>query len=693
MIALNFLWHHHQPDYRQPASGEYLLPWVRLHGVRGYSDMLAFLRRYDHACMTVNFSGILLEQLQDYAAGTARDLYAQLSAKPGAELTPAERQFVLRNFFSGNPRTLIRPHPCYRELFNKRNDLVRLVGVEQAAERFGDQEFTDLLVWFNLAWIGFTGQRRYDVIELIAQGRDYTMEHQRRVLAIHAEMLRGLLPGYRALADTGRIELSFSPYHHPILPLLIDLAGEGYANQTDPLPEFRYAGDAQEQLLRGTEIYQRSFGRPPRGVWPAEGSISDEALELIAGAGVAWTASDQQNLPVDLRDPPAHLVPWRWRGGGSQLVVFFRDTRSADNISFEYGGWPGVVAGRHLTDMARDTASRSKSAYPVITIALDGENPWENYADGGELFLQVLAEEVASRDDLAFRTPTQLLEEASCPSLDRVSAGSWIGGNFNIWTRHSETRVAWRRLAQARRELIDVATGEVQAQLLAAEASDWFWWYGDDFHTEQPEQFDELFRAHLISAYQAARRPVPDEFYAPIHGERLPQALGEVTALIAPRLDGRVSTFYEWQGAARIAAAGLQSSMARSDDGGITELWYGFSQHSLFLRLDLSQGWLARLRESSCELALHLSQGERETARRFKFQAPASGRHEGVEFAVDQTIELRLTLEQSGLEQEALAYLWVELVDVHGSRTRFPDSGLIPFQVISADFADEHWIV
>jgi len=692
VIALNFLWHLHQPDYRHPASGEYLLPWVRLHAVKGYSDLLAFLRRHEHASMTVNFSGILLEQLQDYAQGTAPDAFAQLSAKPAAELSPAERQFVLRNFFSANPRTLIRPHSRYRELFNKRNDLLRLVGAEQAAERFDEQDFTDLLVWFNLAWIGYTGQRRHDVLALIARGHGFQLEHQQQVLAIQAEMLRAVLPGYRELAEAGRIELSVTPYHHPILPLLIDLA-EGYADQSDPLPEFKYPLDATEQLRRGLEIYQHNFGRPARGVWPAEGSVSDAALAQIAGAGVAWAATDQQNLPAQGQQPLAHLTPWHWHQDGSELTVFFRDTRLSDNISFEYAGWHGAVAGRHLANMARQLAGQSRLEQPVITIALDGENPWENYPDGGERFLGALAEEVAASPELAFRTPSQLLADAEIPALDRVSPGSWIGGNFNIWSRHPETRVAWRRLAQARRDLIDVFNGNVADQLLAAEGSDWFWWYGDDFQTEQAEQFDELFRAHLISAYEAAHRPVPDELYAPIRGERLPQALGEITALIQPQLDGRVTSFYEWQGAVRLTGDTLQTAMARTVNGGISEMWYGFSEDALFLRLDLSTQWLEQIHNSDCVLTVNFSQSERDTSHRFEFKAPAEAVEEAVAFAIDQIAEVRIKLEEAALAREALAYVWVELADGAGHSTRFPDSGLIPFMVISAGFADEHWVV
>lgn len=693
MIALNFLWHHHQPDYRHPVSGEYILPWVRLHAVKGYADLLAVLKRYDRAQMTVNFSGILLEQLQDYAAGTARDVFAELSAREASELSMAERMFVLQHFFSCNPRTLILPHPRYRELLAKRNNLLRLMSLEDAGAHFDDQEITDLLVWFNLAWIGFAGQQRRDVVDLITRGRGYSHQHQLRVLKIHAEMLREILPGYKALADDGRIELAFTPYHHPILPLLIDLAGEGCADSANPLPDFRYPQDAREQICLGIELYQKCFARLPRGSWPAEGSVSDAALAAFASAGIEWVATDQQNLPHESRGPQAHLLPRRWQQEGSAVTVFFRDTRLADNISFEYAAWQAAVAGRHLVDMAVDMGERVEAACPVVTIALDGENPWENYADGGEGFLSAVIEEVAARPQLEFRTPSQLTQDAGHPVISRVSAGSWIGGNFDIWSRHAETRTAWRRLAQARLNLIDVVERTVLNHLLAAEGSDWFWWYGDDFVTEQAEQFDELFRAHLVAAYEAAQRTVPDELYAPIISERLPEAVGEISALIQPNLDGRVTTYYEWHGAVRISSEALHSSMARSDGAGIAAVWYGFSNSALYLRLDLSDEWRQLINAGGCALQLTLSQGEEESALEFDITPAEITTLPVASLFADRIVEIEVDVEKSGLVRRALAYLSIELSHGVNARARFPEGGMLPFYVISADYAAEHWVV
>jgi alpha-amylase/alpha-mannosidase (GH57 family) len=690
VITLCFLWHQHQPDYRHPESGVSILPWVRLHAVKGYHDMLSVLERYGHARCVVNFSGILLEQLTAYAGGLAQDYFAEVSKKPAAELTPSEREFVLTHFFSGNPRALIEPHQRYRELRVKRDTLLKREEISRAQAQFSEQELADLMVWFNLGWIGFAAGRRLDVAELVTKGRDYSLEHQHLLMAIHEELIRSVLPGYKRLLSDDRIELSFTPHHHPIMPLVIDLADLGHSSVDDPLPEFRFPEDASEHIRRGMGWFTKCFGQPPRGAWPAEGSVSDTALELLAGAGLNWAATDQQNLPHEELQPLGHFMPRQWQHNGCSLHVFFRDTRLADNISFEYSSWQGRLAGAHLLNMVRAAAERSPYKSPVITIALDGENPWENYRDGGESFLCALFEEVAAANDICCRTPSEIIEESASPTISTVKPGSWIGGNFDIWSRHPETRTAWRRLARARHELIDVCSGEVQDQLLAAEASDWFWWYGDDFETEQAAQFDELFRMHLVCAYRAAGRTAPDELFAPIASERSPASVGEVECLISPQLDGRVTNYFEWQGAVQLAGAQGRSAMARGSEEGVTSLWYGFSEDALWLRLDLANELQEQLTESSMELKVHISQN----GLTLDLNHPADDLDKPkLEAKAGKIVEARIGIEESGIERSKLAFVWLELVVGTGAPLRYPATGRFPVFIIGADFACEHWSV
>ena len=691
MIRLCILWHMHQPDYRQPADGHYILPWVRLHAVKGYNDLLAVLNHRPGLASTVNFSGVLLEQLHEYTAGKARDTFAELSLRHAPDLEPEERRFILRHFFSGNPQSMIGPHSRFRELKARRDNLVQLGGWDLVVEQFRDQDFTDLLVLFNLAWIGFAAQGRDDVRELVGRGRDYSLDHQREVLRIHHEITAGVLDGYRELARTTPHELSFTPYHHPILPLVCDLAGQGHTAPADPLPEYRHPEDAGEQVRRGMEWYERSFGASPRGVWPAEGSVSDEVLDIFAANGLRWAMTDQQNLPAEARGALGHLEPYHWKHNGAGLSVFFRDTRLADNIGFEYAGWQSRMAGNHLVEMVAAMARQSDRDHPVVTIALDGENPWENYPDGGEGFLEALADSIEAHEGLECSTPAAVIETGALNTISSVSAGSWIGGNFDIWSRHPETRIAWRRLAQARTDLMDVARGGVLDHLLAAEGSDWFWWYGDDFTTEQAGQFDELFRGHLQAAYQAAGRPVPNELYAPIISERRPESAGEISCLIEPVLDGRVTNFYEWRGAVRLDLTYGQGSMARRTEGGLRELWYGFSNSALYLRLEFVEEWLELLRRGRAVVRVDLAQGDGAVIRELS-NCPQLAEGQSA-CAVERFVESRIDIGPTGLERGKMAFLKVEVEDGAGRRVVFPDTGRVPVLIISEDYEMENWSV
>jgi alpha-amylase/alpha-mannosidase (GH57 family) len=669
------------------------MPWVRLHAVKGYLDLLSVLERYEHAQCVVNFSGILLEQIR-VLCGSERDYYAKLSVKPAEALTFEERKFILRTFFSANRHTLIRPHQRYYELLAKKEHLLKVDELDDAVARFSNQDYTDLMVWFNLAWIGFTGQKRTDVRELILHGREYSLTDQQQVMAIHQELLTSVLPGYKALADSGHVELSFTPYHHPILPLLLDLSGLGYRNDADPLPEFRHADDAREQVRRGIEQYELAFGRAPQGAWPAEGSVSDAALSAFAHAGIQWVATDQQNLPGKEQRLLAHALPWSWERDGSRVAVFFRDTRLADNVGFEYATWNPALAGSHLVDMAVALGKQSGQQNPVVTIALDGENPWEGYADGGEGFLCALCERIAADTQTICRTPSQILSDAVFPVLDHILPGSWIGGNFNIWSRHAETRIAWRKLARARQDLADVASGVVLDHLLAAEASDWFWWYGDDFVNDFGAQFDELFRFHLIAAYETARRKVPDDLFSPIHAERALEQAGEVYAIIKPVLDGRETTFFEWRGALKVKANHGQSAMARaSADSGIEALWYGFSATAMCIRLDLDAAFAAALHQSGGVVTLCISQGEIELCRRYDIPLGVQGINPAGDCAFDTLIELSFNLDAAQIKRNTPAFIWIEASTAPGQNERFPTSGRIPVDIIGEDFSAKHWIV
>jgi alpha-amylase/alpha-mannosidase (GH57 family) len=693
VIGVNFLWHMHQPDYRPAGGGLAILPWVRLHAVRGYLDLLAVLEQHASMHCVVNFSGILLDQLLTYTS-ESRDLFAQLSLRDPADFSHDEVGFALANFFSANLDTLVRREPRYWELYQKR---------ESGATDFNDQELRDILVWFNLAWIGFTGRQHGDVQELIAKGREFNADDQQQVIAIHEQLLAEVIPRYKTLADNGAIELSFTPYHHPILPLLHDLATEGTVVNGDTLPEFSWTTDAAEQVKRGMQLYERAFGRPAAGAWPAEGSVSDNALATLADAGVRWAATDQQNLP---EGGLAHLQPWRWRRDGRELLLFFRDTLLADKVGFDYARWDAHDAAADLVGNIHRLGQQSGLEWPVVSVILDGENPWEAYPDGGEAFLHLLFTQLAENPDLECVTPSMLLDK-QWPTLDHIHAGSWIGGNFDIWTKDKEARQAWRLLARTRIDLAGeadtpvcqstandadksvCATNPALDHLLAAEGSDWFWWYGDTFQSEQKPQFDALFRGHLIRAYELAGLEVPEEMYAPILSVANASVHTEAPAIINPTIDGRAD-FFEWRGAHTVSSTAGQGAMATTAASGIRALQYGFGPQELYLRLDLSAELMHRLASTEPKLRVCLRQADPAKCIMVSI-APGRRHSENTRVAVRECVELAVSL--GALEASTgTARLWLELV-LDSDRIRFPANGMIPLHLPVLDEMLSEWIV
>jgi alpha-amylase/alpha-mannosidase (GH57 family) len=693
VIGVNFLWHMHQPDYRPAAGGPAILPWVRLHAVRGYLDLATVLEQHPAAHCVVNFSGILLDQLLS-SSGDRRDYFAQLSMRDPADFSGDEVQFVLDNFFSANVETLIKPAPRYFELYQQR---------ESQAE-FSAADLRDVLVWFNLAWIGFTGRRRPDVVALMRKGRDYSQEDQLQVLSIHDELVAQVLPLYRSLAEAGTIELSFTPYHHPILPLLHDL-GEGTLVEGDPLPQFSWAGDAAVQVARGMQWYSQAFGKPPLGAWPAEGSVSDAALTTLAEAGVRWAATDQQNLPVD---GLAHLQPWRWSRDGHEVLVFFRDTRIADKIGFDYARWDAREAVTDLVGNIHALGRQAALEWPVVSIILDGENPWEAYPNGGEAFLHELFTQLAAHPELECVTPSLLLDK-QWPRLEHIHAGSWIGGNFDIWTKDVEARQAWRLLAKARADVgtqlaasvhpdsstadaansVPTVLSDIHDHLLAAEGSDWFWWYGDTFSSDQKPQFDVLFRGHLIRAYELAGMDVPDEMYRPILSAR--EVVKEpVTPIIAaPTIDGKQTDYFEWRGATRVTSSAGQSAMATTAANAIRALDYGFSELGLCLRLELSDELMQQLSQSDPKLRICFKQNEVSKCLKLRV-APGLRRGSRTIVAVRSSIELAINTSTLDLTPGKVSLTLEVLRD--SQRLRYPATGWIAIQIPEQPHLSD-WIV
>ncbi len=449
-VRLALLWHMHQPLYREPETGEYLMPWVRLHATRAYNDMAWILERHPGVRCTVNFVPVLLEQLDDYVSGRARDRFLDLTLRPAPDLALEERAAIIRSFFMVDWETNIQPLPRYWELLQKRGRDPMGADLDRLAHAFTDGELTDLQVLFNLAWMGFGALEDEPALQTLRRkGRDYTRDDVEVVAATQVRILAGIVPRWRALAERGQVELSATPYYHPILPLVCDTDAARRALPDLPLPpRFAHPEDARWQVREAVLSHARRFGTPPAGMWPAEGSVSPEALAVLASEGVRWAASDEGVLLRSLPEGTSRLRslyrPWRVDAGpGGELSMLFRDRSLSDVIGFTYA----KVAARHAVQdftthvraVGEAWAAERQPGPATVGVFLDGENAWEHYPASGHEFLDRLYGDLETSAEIETVTmseavagaarsshpphPLRLLDRGELPDLDRPRRG------------------------------------------------------------------------------------------------------------------------------------------------------------------------------------------------------------------------------------------------------------------------------
>jgi alpha-amylase/alpha-mannosidase (GH57 family) len=599
---LALLWHMHQPMYVAPETGEAILPWVRLHATHAYRDMGRVLERFPGVRATVNFVPSLVEQLERAGEGTLRERFLEATRARPEAMSPEQRRFVLRHFFMVERERVLRASPRYAELLARR-------GVDDDAvdpARFEAQDVRDVQVLFNLAWMGFSARTEEpEIARLVAKDRGYTEGDKQAVLDVQQRLLRGVLPMWRRLAERGQVELSTTPYFHPILPLVCDTdsARRAMPGATLP-PRFQRPEDAREQVRRALEKHAAVFGRRPAGMWPAEGSVSPEAAEVLAEEGVRWVATDEGILARSHPAPAsrAHLYQAHGvRAGGAELAIAFRDRALSDRIGFSYASMPAAAAVGDFLERVRRAGAEARAAgiaEPLVAVVLDGENAWEHYEGHGAPFLEELHAALASTPDVVTVTMSEALAGPR-RLIERLHSGSWIESNFRIWIGHEEDNLGWallgqvRALHEAHERRGDVPHDRLEAArrlLLAAEGSDWFWWYGDDFETANAAEFDQLFRDHLIHACRLLGEAVPPALHVPVSRRARKEGhVGTGTGDARPRgallgCAGRAPAFAHWVNAGTLRPVTGHGSMYRGA-GRLERVEYGVDGTHLRLRL------------------------------------------------------------------------------------------------------------
>ncbi len=579
------LWHQHQPFYKDLVTGQYRLPWTRLHALKDYYGMVKLLDEFPNVHQTFNLVPSLITQIQEYASGQAQDPFLQVAAKPAKDLTSGERRFALQYLFQANPVNIIGRYPRYRELWER----FRGAGnsPERAEKYFQPQDFTDLQVLSQIGWFDEFFLQEKEIAELVRKGRNFSLEDQKLVIAAERAFIARVLPVHAEAAKSGRIEISTSPFYHPILPLICDTNAGGISTPGLPLPQnrFRHPEDAREQLQRGLELHEEVFGVRPRGVWPSEGSVSEEAIAIAHRLGVQWMATDEGVLGRSLgtfftRDGQGHLSSdlahqlytiHRYENGEAQMHLLFRDHTLSDLIGFVYSGMPPQEAAnnlmRQIRECARPVLDSGQDA--VVPIILDGENAWEYYPHSGREFLRRFYDALEKDPGVeAVSVEEAIARHKNISPLKNLVPGSWISANFNVWIGAPEDNKAWDYLYHARNFYQhEAATAKEEQRKLAfeeiliAEGSDWNWWYGPEHHSANDRDFDELYRKHLSNVYQALGGKPPDYLAQPIAGIIARPSFTPQTAYIHPRITGDMVRYFEWMGAAAYTADHRSGSM------------------------------------------------------------------------------------------------------------------------------------
>jgi alpha-amylase/alpha-mannosidase (GH57 family) len=548
-------WHMHQPQYLDPASGMYRLPWTYLHAIKDYVDMAAHLEQAGAARAVVNFTPTLLEQIDDYAVRVRRRMdHDEPIPDPVLEALVADplpqeaeaRRALIHACLRANRERVIERFDGYRRLAEMATWL------EQHPEHVhyvSDQFLADLVMWYHLAWLGETVRRdNVWVKSMQEKAHGFTLDDRRRLLALIGELLGGVLARYKALADSGRVELSVTPYAHPIVPLLLDLKAGRDAVPDMALPESPSypGGEARSRwhIDEALRVFERHFGRRPQGCWPSEGAVSGETLTLLDEAGFRWAATGGQVLHNSFdrcgrpHDPAARCIHRPYRLPQQSLACFFRDDGLSDAIGFRYSDWHADDAVANLVHNLENIALICRDRdNEVVPIVLDGENAWEYYPDNGYYFLNALYSKLSDHPHLKLVTFSECLDAGTVPApLEGLVAGSWVYGTLTTWEGHPDKNRAWDMLVEAKRvydrhlssgDLTGARLEQVQRQLAICEGSDWFWWFGDENPADSVRDFDALYRTQLSRLYEVlGEKPPAYLAQAFSHGGGAPAAGG-----------------------------------------------------------------------------------------------------------------------------------------------------------------------
>lgn len=721
-IHIAFLWHNHQPMYKNPLTGIYELPWVRLHACKDYYDTVAILDDYPKIKSNFNLVPSLMIQLDDYARGAAHDKHMDLTLKPANDLNPDEKAFILQDFFMSNWKTMIDPNPRYKNLLDKRgrqSDKSNFIKIQKC---FQVSEIRDLQVWFNLSWMDPYWREHDDFVKsLFIKGKDFTEEEKTSLIKKQLEICGMVVKKYKELQERGQIEISVTPFYHPILPLLCDSNNARGATPQINLPKkrFQHRKDAKEQIRKAVEYYKELFGVPPRGMWPSEGSVSEDVIPLFAEFGINWIATDEDIL---FKTKPSYssnrhkiYQPYKLDIMGQKLNMIFRDHAMSDSFGFVYSKWDAKTAVQNFLGSIHAIYNSLKNSpnNHLVSIILDGENCWEYFPNDGWDFLRLLYESISNDPVIETVTINEYINaNQNTETLTKLFPGSWINGNFGIWIGHPEDNLSWDYLYDTRKFLTNfieknpdkIDSPEIKSaweKIYMAEGSDWNWWYGDDHSSENDDTFDFLFRQHLIGVYKELGEKAPDYLYKSIKGIKQKKPTLEPIDFITPKIDGRVTNYFEWHPAGYYELGNAGGSMHQVNTV-LKSFYYGFDLENIYLRLDFRNSMKSdQLSELIFNVSflnppdnlLHLSFKNNGEINEFYLKTPV-GQENLSNAAFNKIIEIAIPISKLNLtpDDNTIEFLII-LLKNSSEIERWPYQSSISFPKPSKDFVLQTWSV
>ena len=703
-LRLVFVWHMHQPYYKDDAVGQYVMPWVFLHAIKDYYELPWLVEKSPKIKAVFNLVPSLLVQLSEYEKEGVNDKFLSTLRKPTVSLKAGEKVYLAENLFHSNMKTMIAPFHRYLELANKKAAFTR---IDEFATHLSEQDLLDLEILFLLSWCGNAiRQKSRLVAELIEKQFDYSEDDKRELLSELFAFVRDIIPYYKKLQENGNIEVFTTPFYHPILPLLIDKnsAVEAYPDVLMPGNFADFSQDAPLHIKDAVKLYTDIFSMPPLGFWPAEGSVSTAALSMLSEHGVEYCAADEDVLFKTLNDPNRHNIYKKYylEFDNRKFGIFFRDKQLSDLIGFTYSGWDGK-------DAAKDFVARLNTIYndcgfePIVPIVLDGENAWEFYENNAFDFFTALYKQIEQANWIECVSAKELFANNYGVEikLPFIKAGSWIYGTFSTWIGQSEKNRAWELLSftkeYVKQNLSKLSPADkriVQKELMIAEGSDWFWWYGDDHYTPLAGEFDKLFRKHLLNIYETFGETPPEMIVAPILSKAKSPYIVRPKTYITPTIDGRVSGFFEWIGAG-IVELGFEFTAMDSSGFSLKKLYYGFDEDYVYFSL---RGDFAKMKDKDYALGINIVSNSK-----FNIKTPilsnlsdftrhlANSEEIAFEAGVDDNFEMRIAreaLDAGGLKVIEVAF---ELYKNNRQIERAPLYSMLELE-INGDFSDEWYI-